>query len=307
LFNKSTELEDNVEFMTRSYLRNSMQIVLFETITNKLYGINISKIQSFIIKDEIEITKTPSANGIVIGVINLRGEIITVVNFDAWSGEGNPGNEDEYKIIIVCNYNERKIAILAKEILKIEEKSTNMLKVPSGKDPKISYVVEVEIENKKSLCIIFDAEKLLYDINSEGSTIYDVDEINIDSIVSDKMVLIAEDSVIVREKLKEFFNKLNIKYEIYENGSLLINRLKEVAVDKIGIIVTDIEMPVMGGRELIELVRSDSEYDEINIIVHTNMSNDIMKEELLKIGAKKIIGKVNMLSLAASIEELASL
>ena len=63
-------------------------------------------------------------------------------------------------------------------------------------------------------------------------------------------------------------------------------------------------MPILGGREVITQIREDKQYDDINIIVHTNMSNDNMNDALLSGGAQEIIGKVNMLALSEAIKEL---
>jgi CheY-like chemotaxis protein len=62
-------------------------------------------------------------------------------------------------------------------------------------------------------------------------------------------------------------------------------------------------MPGVSGREVIDFIRSNNTYDNINILVHTNMSNDIMEDELLKKGISKILGKVDMLTLGKAIEE----
>lgn len=147
------DIQENVDYITKSHLRNVMQLAMFYTGSNKIYAVNISKIQSFLIKDNIEIVKTPSADGIIVGVINLRGEMISIVNMDEWIGEDV--KEDPYKIIIVCNYNNKKIGILVKDIIKIEEKNSSDLKLPSSNDPKISYVTETVIDNKSELCIVF--------------------------------------------------------------------------------------------------------------------------------------------------------
>ena len=120
MFEKENAIQSNVDYITKSYLRNVMQLAVFYTGADKIYAINISKIQTFLIKDAVEITKTPSADGLVVGIINLRGEMITVVSLDKWIGD--EVDEDVYKIVIICNYNERKIGILVKDIIKIEEK-----------------------------------------------------------------------------------------------------------------------------------------------------------------------------------------
>ena len=49
--------------------------------------------------------------------------------------------------------------------------------------------------------------------------------------------------------------------------------------------------------------RKNNIYEHINILVHTNMSNDVMENELKTKGANEIIGKVDMLRLSKSIEK----
>jgi two-component system chemotaxis response regulator CheV len=302
MFEKENNIQQTVDYITKSYLRNVMQIAVFYTGSNKVYGINISKIQTFLIKDEVKITKTPSSNEIVIGVLDLRGEIITVVNLDKWIGED--ANEDEYKIIIICNYNERKIGILVKDIIKIEEKQSDELKLPSGNDPKISYVTEVKVENKDELCIIFDAEKLLYDVNIKGSTtIYDISVVDdMPPIQSDKYLLVAEDSSTVIDKLKEFFDKLMLKYEIFENGELLINKLNSLDPDEIGLIITDIEMPIKNGYQVIKYVK-DSRYKDTPIISLTSMTNMGVYDKVSKLGALALVNKSDLKTLYRYIKQ----
>ena len=294
MFEKENNIQQTVDYITKSYLRNVMQIAVFYTGSNKVYGINISKIQTFLIKDEVKITKTPSSNEIVIGVLDLRGEIITVVNLDKWIGED--ANEDEYKIIIICNYNERKIGILVKDIIKIEEKQSDELKLPSGNDPKISYVTEVKVENKDELCIIFDAEKLLYDVNIKGSTtIYDISVVDdMPPIQSDKYLLVAEDSSTVIDKLKEFFDKLMLKYEIFENGELLINKLNSLDPDEIGLIITDIEMPIKNGYQVIKFIKDSNIYKDVPVLSLTSMTNMGVNDKVSKLGALALVNKSDL-------------
>jgi len=297
MFEKENNIQKTVDYITKSYLRNVMQIAVFYTGSNRIYGINISKIQTFLIKDDIVITKTPSSNEIVVGMIDLRGEIITIVNLDKWIGE--EVNEDEYKIIIVCNYNERKIGILVKDIIKIEEKQSDELKLPSGNDPKISYVTEIEVDDKEELCVIFDAEKLLFDVNIQGSTtIYDIDKIeDLPPIISNKLLLVAEDSTTVIAKLKEFFDKLMLKYEIYENGELLLNRLNNLSIDEVGLVITDIEMPVKNGYQVIKFIKDSPKYKNLPILSLTSMTNMGVYDKVAKLGALALVNKSDLKTL----------
>jgi len=307
MFKTENYIQKNVDYITKSYLRNVMQLAIFHTGNKKIYAINISKIQTFLIKDNVDITKTPSADGLVNGVINLRGEFITIVNLDRWIGDCDV-DEKEYKIIIICNYNERKIGILVKDIIKIEEKNSSDLKLPSGNDPKISYVTEIELDNGENRnCIIFDAEKLLSDINTgkdKGTTIYDIGSMaKMPEINSDKYLLVAEDSTTVIEKLNQFFSSIGIKYEIFKNGQLLINKLETMSPSEIGLIVTDIEMPIKNGYQVIKYIKENNMYKSLPVLALTSMTNIGVNDKVRRLGAIALVNKADMTTLYKYIKE----
>jgi two-component system chemotaxis response regulator CheV len=303
------DIQAGVDYITKSHLRNVMQLAVFYTGRDDIYAINISKIQSFLIKEDIEILNAPTNNQYVKGLINLRGEIIYIVDFDKWLGHDS---YDTNKIIIVCNYNQKKIGILVKDILKIDEKSSEELRMPSSKDEKISYITDIKLnsDQESKMCIVFDAERLLYDTNREEisankSTIYDISNFGpIAKINSNKLVLIAEDSSIVIEKLHEFFTKLKINYEIYENGQLLLDRLETLSSDSVGMVITDIEMPIKNGYQVIKYMKEDHTYSSIPIISLTSMTNQGVKDKIIQLGAIDLVNKSDLTTLQSYIEKI---
>jgi len=303
------DIQASVDYMTKSHLRNVMQLAVFYTARDDIYAINISKIQSFLIKDDLEILDAPNENPYVEGLIELRGEIIYIVDFDKWLGHSVDNSDN--KIIIICNYNQKKVGILVKDIIKIEEKASDELKIPSSKDPKISYVTDIFIEskNKTQLCIVFDAERLLFDTNtgdsSTKSTIYDIDSFKVEKqITSDKLVLVAEDSSIVIEKLNIFFKKLNLNYEIYENGQLLIDRLESLDPSDIGMVITDIEMPIKNGYQVIKHIKENNTYKNLPVISLTSMTNQGVKDKVMQLGAIDLINKSDLNTLQSYIDKI---
>jgi two-component system chemotaxis response regulator CheV len=308
------EIQHNVDYITKSHLRNVMQLAVFTTSGNRLYAINISKIQSFLIREEVEILQPPTGNEYVIGLIDIRGEIVSIVNFDKWIGDET--NVKDQRIIIVCNYNQKKIGIMVKDIIRIEEKLSSELNVPESRDPKISYVTQVQEKDndpKKKMCIVFDAEKLLYDANisdeTSKTTIYDIDSFDVTppatlEIKSDKLVLVAEDSQIVIEKLNEFFTKLNLHFEIYENGEDLINRIMSLDPHEIGLVITDIEMPIRNGYQVIKYIKQESVYGNVPVLSLTSMTNQGVKDKIMELGALDLVNKSDLKLLYSYIKEI---
>lgn len=314
LMDDENEIQNNVDYMTKSHLRNVMQLAVFTTSHNRLYAINISKIQSFLIKEEVELLRPPTGNEYIIGMINIRGEIVSIVNFDRWVGDD--AGEQSQRIIIVCNYNQKKIGIMVKEIISIEEKISSELRVPASRDPKISYVTDVKIrdtDKETKMCIVFDAEKLLYDANvgdeTSKTTIYDIDSFEISppnsyKINSDKLVLVAEDSQIVIEKLNEFLTKLEINFEIYENGEDLINRIMSLDPQEVGLVITDIEMPIRNGYQVIKYIKQESIYANVPVLSLTSMTNQGVKDKVMELGALDLVNKSDLKLLHSYIKEI---
>ena len=308
------DIQSNVDYMTKSHLRNVMQLAVFTTSSDRLYAINISKIQSFLIKEEVELLQPPTGNEYIIGLINIRGEIVSIVNFDKWVGD--EVSDKDQRIIIVCNYNQKKIGVMVKEIIRIEEKSSDELRVPASRDPKISYVTDVQVrdnDDERKMCIVFDAEKLLYDANvgdeTSKTTIYDIDSFEVTppdsyTINSDKLVLVAEDSQIVIEKLNEFLTKLGLNFEIYENGEELINRVMSLDPQEIGMVITDIEMPIRNGYQVIKYIKQESIYGNIPVLSLTSMTNQGVKDKVMELGALDLVNKSDLKLLFEYIKEI---
>ncbi len=308
------EIQHNVDYMTKSHFRNVMQLAVFTTSSDRLYAINISKIQSFLIKEEVELLQPPTGNEYVIGLINIRGEIISIVNFDKWIGDDT--TDKDQRIIIVCNYNQKKIGIMVKDIIRIEEKGSDELSVPASKDPKISYVTHVQErdnDSTKKMCIVFDAERLLYDANvsdkTSKTTIYDIDSFEVTppntfTINSNKLVLVAEDSQIVIEKLNQFLTKLELNFEIYENGEDLINRIMTLDPQEIGLVITDIEMPIRNGYQVIKYIKQESVYGNVPVLSLTSMTNQGVKDKVMELGALDLVNKSDLKLLHNYIKEI---
>ncbi len=308
------DIQSNVDYMTKSHLRNVMQLAVFTTSSDRLYAINIYKIQSFLIREEVELLQPPTGNEYIIGLINIRGEIVSIVNFDKWVGDDV--SDKEQRIIIVCNYNQKKIGVMVKEIIRIEEKCSDELRVPASRDPKISYVTDVHVrdnDDERKMCIVFDAEKLLYDANiadeTSRTTIYDIDSFEVTppdsyTIHSDKLVLVAEDSQIVIEKLNEFLTKLGLNFEIYENGEALINRVMSLDPQEIGLVITDIEMPIRNGYQVIKYIKQESIYGNIPVLSLTSMTNQGVKDKVMELGALDLVNKSDLKLMHSYIKEI---
>ena len=95
-------------------------------------------------------------------------------------------------------------------------------------------------------------------------------------------ILIVDDSALVRHVLKNSLNKPKI-FEA-KNGQLAVEVLQN---EKIDIMILDVHMPVMDGPKVLNIIRNDTSYDALYIIMAT-ANND--KEQILKLIKQGIDG-----------------
>jgi putative two-component system response regulator len=102
-------------------------------------------------------------------------------------------------------------------------------------------------------------------------------------------VLAVDDDLINLKLLKSMLMKTESVKEVIEarNGADAINILKDR--NDIDIILLDIIMPVMGGIEMLKVVRSDDNLKQLPIIVLT--TDETKKNEALEAGANGFLMK----------------
>lgn len=73
-----------------------------------------------------------------------------------------------------------------------------------------------------------------------------------------------------------------------ENGADALEKMGKTSVDAI---ILDINMPVMNGLEFLKVVRGDSKYRNIPVIVLTTQEEEEMRTKALGLGANGFIAK----------------
>ncbi len=105
----------------------------------------------------------------------------------------------------------------------------------------------------------------------------------------DLIVLAVDDDMINLKLLKSMLLKADYVKEVIEatNGSIAISKLK--SRNDIDIVLLDIIMPVMGGIDMLKIVRSDNDLKQVPIIVLT--TDETKKAEAMECGANEFLMK----------------
>ena len=297
---------DNYELdlldLISSDLNTTNQYLIFEGSNEEIYAINISKVIEVLVYKNLDMVKNGSGENIIRATAKIREEIATIICFDEWFGNKTL-DEKDYEFCILAGFGGHNLAIMVKNVEYIVNINFDEMKDNSINNSKTNFVAKIKLNGKDRLCTIFDCDKLLLDIFSETYKIEETPNIVNKNIDSQKYVLFADDSRFIRKMVESIFEKLNLKSKIFENGKELLDELKTLDPNDVGLIITDLEMPVMDGRALIKSINEIPIYGDINIIVHTNMSNFVIEKSLLELGVKEVIGKINMEKLTIGINK----
>ncbi|MFN3739877.1 MAG: response regulator [Thermodesulfovibrionales bacterium] len=210
-----------------------------------------------------------------------RGSEIEIKRLSDVLGYGhNGGVRESRRPLIICNLTDRKAGLVVDEIAGQEEtivkplnKFLSGLTIYSGStisgDGKLRFVLNplsIFKTEVKPAGIGFKKEK------KEAR----------------KSVLVVDDSLSVRKYLTLFLEARKFRVLTATNGAEAINMLEENDVD---LVITDLEMPVMHGYELIHRLKTLQRWRDIPVIVLTSRSAEKHKVKALQSGVKDYLVK----------------
>jgi purine-binding chemotaxis protein CheW len=135
-----------------------MQCVTFE-LNNESYGINVMQVQEVL--REIEVAPVPGAPHYVIGIINLRGNVVSVI--DARSRFGLASIERTVMSrIIVIEAHKQIIGILVDSVAEVVDVKLDEIETaPNVGNEESSRYIDGIVSSDDKLLILVNLDKLL--------------------------------------------------------------------------------------------------------------------------------------------------
>ena len=100
-------------------------------------------------------------------------------------------------------------------------------------------------------------------------------------------ILVVEDSITLSRMITAVLNHANYTVEHAENGETAIEFIKK---NTYNLIILDLMMPIMDGREFLQLLRNEYQITT-PVIVYTGSQSDGLEQELIEIGANQVLFK----------------
>lgn len=284
---------------------NELEILEF-TLAGNSYGINVAKIREII--NYQPVTPVPNAHPSVEGIFMPRDTMITAIDLKncLQRGESAPSG-----LFIITNFNRLDIAFHVEAVVGIHRVSwTDIIKpdatISSVDDGVATGIVKI---NGK-LIIILDFEKIVSDISPEtGLRVNDVAALAARERC-DTPILIAEDSPLLNKLIVDSLSKVGYTMVTHtENGQEAYDYLCKVRDEgtlneKVQCVITDIEMPIMDGHRLTKLVKEDSNFKHIPVIIFSSLVNEEMRRKGEQLGADAQLSKPEIGNLVAEIDRV---
>ncbi len=301
----------DIDKTTSLHLNNEAQFLCFRLDAEKdaqLYGMNIFKIREIIHYDG-EITEIlGGSDGVMLGFLSVRGESIPLVDVKRWLhyNANDPSRDlkeysvkDDHNLVVVCHFSNHSIALKVLKIERIIHK--NWTEISAGdkqginEEGKLSAITRFDGER---VVQILDVEKMISDVFPSLKDLDDLTLRCIEAIQSQKLILIAEDSLSALKTLEKIVQTLELRYLAFPNGRELLDYLYEKEhYQQVGVVITDLEMPNISGFEVLKTIKADSRTERLPVIINSSMSSDSNRQLAQSLEADGFVVKSNILEI----------
>ncbi|WP_227395684.1 chemotaxis protein [Jeotgalibacillus aurantiacus] len=286
---------------------NELEIVEFEVNNNK-YGINVIKVKEII--QPAAVNQVPHSHPFINGIIQLRGEVLPVIDMRSVLGAVKKETSPQEKFI-VSEFNKQKVVFHVDNVSMIHRISWDQIEKPSDMyqngDTKIIGVIKREDD----MLLLLDFESIILDINPESG-------INVGMVKklgkrdrSSKQLVVAEDSPLLRRLLSDTLSEAGYdNVEFFENGKDAYSYLESLSVsndnveDSVQLVITDIEMPQMDGHHLTRRIKEHASLKKLPVVIFSSLITDDLKHKGNQVGADDQISKPEINQLITTIDRL---
>lgn len=286
---------------------NELEIVEFEVGSNK-FGINVIKVKEII--QPIPVTFIPHAHPHVEGIIQLRGEVLPVVDMFKVLGVSVSERSPQQKYI-VAEFNKQRVVFHVDNVTQIHRISWDQIEKPSDMyQGGTSQVIGV-IKQNDQMILLLDFERIMVEINPDsGISVESVKKLGSRNR-SEKKIVIAEDSPLLRKLLHDTMHEAGyVNLEFFENGRDAYEYLEGLAntgspiQEHVQLVVTDIEMPQMDGHHLTKKIKTHEGLSVLPVIIFSSLITDDLRHKGDKVGAEDQISKPEIAELILRIDQL---
>ncbi len=313
----TTALHD-VDERTNLTANNKFELLLFRlgeapgTDRRELFGINVFKVREILVMPTITAMANAPAN--VMGVANIRGQIIPVINLPAVVG---CVPKRGLTILMVTEYARTTQAFAVEEVDEIVRLEWNQVLAAEGNGGGLVTSIarlDGSVENTR-LAQVLDVEQILRDVMPTSQEEITPQSIGIAvNLPKGSVILAADDSPMARSMIEQGLKAMGAPYIMTKTGQEAWDRLQAISEearaegktvqDKVALVLTDLEMPVMDGFTLTRNIKQDQRFKSIPVVIHSSLTGTANEGHVKTVGADAYVAKFVAKELASTIRQV---
>lgn len=267
--------------------------------TREVFGMNVFKVREALIMPSI--TPMPGSPEHVLGVANIRGQIIPVIDLPAVVG----CTPSARNILLVTEYERSVQGFAVEEVEEIVRLEWGRV-VSAEKSAAGALVTSLarldETEEGCRLALILDVESILREtlpsrFNS-GESITSLPPVQ---IPEGSVIVYADDSSAARRQIEAVLTGCKLPFVAAKTGKEAWEYLKNLGQEarasgiairqKVAMVLTDLEMPEMDGFTLTRRIKEDDVLNSIPVVIHSSLSGSANESHAQRVGANGFVAK----------------
>ncbi len=279
---------------------------------HELFGINVFKVREIMVMPELTVMVNSPPH--IMGVANIRGQMIPVINLPAITG-CNPTKG--LNILLVTEFARSTQAFAVEEvneIVRLEWKQ--VLSAEGNGGGLVTSIARLDgnAENTR-LAQVLDVEQILRNVFGQpeptGGENIALPKVQ---LPAGSIVLAADDSAVARMMIEQGLKSMKLPYVMTKTGQEAWDKLQLFARqandegkaigDKVALVLTDLEMPEMDGFTLTRQIKQDSRFQTVPVIIHSSLTGTTNEKHVKSVGADAYVAKFVADELAATICEV---
>jgi two-component system chemotaxis response regulator CheV len=308
-----------VDERTNLTANNKFELLLFRlgqdgnSDRRELFGINVFKVREIMVMPTV--TSVAGAPPFMMGVTNIRGQIIPVINL---AGAVGCSPTNGLNILMVTEYARSTQGFAVEEVDEIVrlDWSQVLSAEASNAGGMVTSIARLDGDvHGTRLAQVLDVEKILRDVLPGEDPVITPESVGPGfSLPHGTQILAADDSPLARMLITKGLDAMGTPFIMTKSGKEAWDRLQSVAdtaaaegkkvKDKISLVLTDLEMPEMDGFTLTRKIKQDVRFEGIPVVIHSSLSGSANEDHVKSVGADAYVAKFLAEDLAATIRRV---
>lgn len=287
---------------------NELEIVTY-TVGENLFSINVMKVREII--NPFPVTTVPESHHAVEGVVQVRGEILPVINLATALNLKSTKPLDQTKFII-SELNQMKVIFRVDEVHRIQRISWEQIDEPASLSMGLEETTSGIVKLDGKIILLLDYEKIVCEISNTGYDNKSLSGLEQKTDRAEKVIYIAEDSAMLRQILEETLSSAGYtKMNFFSNGAEALAQIEKLAKEQgekmyehIHLLITDIEMPKMDGHHLTKVIKDSEVMKQLPVIIFSSLITNELFHKGEAVGANAQVSKPDIQELIGLVDKL---